>query len=259
MEKFKQAALVTGGGQGIGEAICKRLSKDGFAVAVTDINFDNAKKVASDIVQDGGKAIAIKLDVSDRDAVIGAVEITCENFGDFNVIVNNAAICPESDFATVTEEDFHKIYDINVGGVIWGMQAASNKMLELGHGGKIINATSQAGVDGYPGLAFYSSTKFAVRGLTQSYGRDLAPKGINVNAYAPGIVVTPMLEGLADRMAAGAGKDREWALKSFEPSIAQNKVTPAEEIASGVSFLASDDSNAMVGQTLIIDGGMVYN
>lgn len=259
MEKFKKAALVTGGGQGIGEAICKRLSNDGFAVAISDINYENAKKVANEIINAGGKAIAIELNVANRDEVTAAVETTYQAFGDFNVIVNNAAICPESDFATATEEDYQKIYNINVGGVIWGMQAASNKMKELGHGGAIINATSQAGVDGYPGLAFYSSTKFAVRGLTQSFGRDLAPHGINVNAYAPGIVVTPMLEGLADRMAAAANKDREWALKSFEPEIAQRKVTPAEHIASGVSFLAGEDSKAMVGQTLIIDGGMVYN
>ena len=258
MEKTK-AALVTGGGQGIGEAICKRLSKDGFAVAVSDIDFQHAKKVANDIISAGGEAIAIKLDVSDRKDMIDAVERTYKSFGDFNVMVNNAAICPESDFATVTEKDFKQIYDINVGGVIWGCQAASNKMKELGHGGAIINATSQAGVDGYPGLAFYSSTKFAVRGITQTLGRDLAPLGINVNAYAPGIVVTPMLEGLADRMAFEAGKNRQWALKSFEGGIAQHKVTPAEQIASGVSFLASEDSKAMVGQTLIIDGGMVYN
>ena len=258
MEKNK-AALVTGGGQGIGEAICKRLSKDGFAIGVSDINFENAQKVANDIIALGGKAIAIKLNVANRDEMIDAVEKTYQAFGDFNVMVNNAAICPESNFATVTEEDFKKIYDINVGGVIWGAQAASNKMIELGHGGAIISASSQAGVDGYPGLAFYSSTKFAVRGITQVLGRDLAPLGINVNAYAPGIVVTPMLEGLADRMGAEAGKDRAWAFETFEKGIAQRKVTPAEQIASGVSFLAGEDSKAMVGQTLIIDGGMVYN
>ena len=258
MEKLK-AALVTGGGQGIGEAICKRLSKDGFAVSVGDINYENAKKVANDIISLGGKALALELNVANRNQMIQAVEITSKVFGDFNVMVNNAAICPESDFATVTEEDFKKIYDINVGGVIWGCQAASNKMKELGHGGAIINATSQAGVDGYPGLAFYSSTKFAVRGITQTLGRDLAPFDINVNAYAPGIVITPMLEGLADRMALEAGKDRNWAFEAFEKGIAQQKVTPAEQIASGVSFLASEDSKAMVGQTLIIDGGMVYN
>ena len=258
MDKQK-GALVTGGGQGIGEAICKRLAKDGFAVAVSDINLDNATRVANDIIASGGKAFAIQVNVASRTDVTKAVEAAYAAFGDFNVMVNNAAICPESDFATVTEEDYKKIYDINVGGVIWGCQAASNKFKALGHGGAIINATSQAGVDGYPGLALYSSTKFAVRGITQTLGRDLAPFGINVNAYAPGIVVTPMLEGLADRMAAEAGEDRQWALKSFEGAIAQRKVTPAEQIASGVSFLASEDSKAMVGQTLIIDGGMVYN
>ena len=174
-------------------------------------------------------------------------------------MVNNAAICPDSKLETLTIEDYNKIYSVNVGGVLWGIQAASNKMKELRHGGSIINATSQAGVDGYPGLALYSSTKFAVRGLTQTTGRDLAPLGIRVNAYAPGIVITPMLEGLMENMAKKANKDREWALKQFECQIAQRKVTPVEEIAGGVSFLASNDSKAMVGQTLIIDGGMVYN
>ena len=259
MEKFSKAALVTGGGQGIGEAICKRLSKDGLAVAVSDINYDNAKKVADDIVASGGKAIAIKLDTSNRNDVIDAVEKTYNEFGDFNVMVNNAAVCPDSSLETLNEEDYNKIYNVNVAGVLWGIQAASNKMKELGHGGSIISATSQAGVDAYPGLALYSSTKFAVRGLTQSIGRDLAPLGIRVNAYAPGIVVTPMLEGLMKSMAENAGEDRAWALKQFEGQIAQKRVTPTEEIASGVSFLAGNDSAAMVGQTLIIDGGMVYN
>ena len=258
MSNFEKAALVTGGAQGIGEAICKRLSQDGFAVAVADLNIEKAKQVVADIMSKGGKAIALKVDVSKQADVFNAVEETYQAFGDFNVMVNNAGVAPSTPLESVTKADFDFIMDINVGGVVWGIQAASNKMRELGHGGRIISATSQAGVDGYKGLPLYCASKFAVRGLTQVTGKDLAPYGINVTAFAPGIVVTPMLEGLAQTMADEAGKDLAWGIEQFVPGIAQKRVSTPEEVAAGVSFLAGPDSAVMVGQTLIVDGGMVF-
>ncbi len=259
MEKYTKSALVTGGAKGIGEAICKRLSRDGFAVAVADLDLVNAKKVADEINNNGGKAIALKLDVSSRKEVTKAVEDTYKAFGDFNVMVNNAGVCLNTPVGEVDEKEYSLILDVNVGGVVWGIQAASNKFRELGHGGRIINATSQAGVDGYPGLPMYCASKFAVRGLTQVAGRDLAPLKINVNAFAPGIVRTPMLEGLAQKVADAAGKDLDWGVDQFVPGIAQGRVSTSEEVAAGVSFLAGPDSEVMIGQTLIIDGGMVFN
>lgn len=256
---IKKVALVTGAGQGIGAAIAKRLSNDGFKVAVSDLNLENAEKVAREINENGGEAIAIQLDVTSRDEVFAAVERTTKELGDFNVMVNNAGVAFPTPIDTLTQKDYDLTFNVNVTGVLWGIQAASLKMKELGHGGRIISATSQAGILGNPGLALYCASKFAVRGLTQTAARDLAKDGINVTAYAPGIVGTPMFLGVAHDLAEAAGQPDEWGINQFAVNVAQGRITEPEEIAAGVSFLAGPDSEVMVGQTLVIDGGMVFN
>lgn len=165
---MKKVALVTGAGQGIGKAIALRLVKDGFAVAIADYNDATAKAVASEINQAGGRAMAVKVDVSDRDQVFAAVEQARKTLGGFDVIVNNAGVAPSTPIESITPEIVDKVYNINVKGVIWGIQAAVEAFKKEGHGGKIINACSQAGHVGNPELAVYSSSKFAVRGLTQT-------------------------------------------------------------------------------------------
>jgi len=185
---MQKVALVTGSGQGIGKAIALRLVKDGFAVAIADYNVETARAVADEIIRNGGNAVAVKVDVSDREQVFAAVEKARTALGGFHVIVNNAGIAPSTPIESITPEIVDKVYNINVKGVIWGIQAAIDAFRKEGHGGKIINACSQAGHTGNPELAVYSSSKFAVRGLTQTAARDLAPLGITVNAYCPGIV-----------------------------------------------------------------------
>jgi meso-butanediol dehydrogenase/(S,S)-butanediol dehydrogenase/diacetyl reductase len=170
---MQKVALVTGSGQGIGKAIALRLVKDGFAVAIADYNDETARAVADEIIRNGGKAVAVKVDVSDREQVFAAVEKARTALGGFNVIVNNAGIAPSTPIESITPEIVDKVYNINVKGVIWGIQAAIDAFRKEGHGGKIINACSQAGHTGNPELAVYSSSKFAVRGLTQTAARDL--------------------------------------------------------------------------------------
>lgn len=138
----QKVAFVTGAGQGIGEAIAKRLSKDGFKVAVVDYNQETAQKVADDINNGGGEALALAVDVADRDAVFTAVRETTEKLGGFDVIVNNAGLGPQTPLESITPEIFHKVFDVNVGGTLWGIQAAIEAFDKLGHGGKIINASS---------------------------------------------------------------------------------------------------------------------
>ena len=258
-EKGRKVALVTGGGQGIGEAICKRLAKDGFAVSVADLNHETASKVAEDINKDGGKAMAIEVDVADRESVFAAVKRTAHELDGFDVIVNNAGVGPTTPIDTITPEQFDKVYRINVAGVLWGIQAAHEQFKKLGHGGKIINATSQAGIVGNPGLALYCGTKFAVRGITQVAARDLAEEGITANAYAPGIVNTPMMRSIAHDVAEQAGESDEWGMQSFAKNITLGRLSEPEEVAAAVSFLASKDSNYMTGQTLVVDGGMQFH
>lgn len=255
----KRVAFVTGGAQGIGKAICERLANDGLKIAVADFNLEAAKEVAEEIKNQGGEAIAVKVDVSDRDAVFAAVDTTVKELGGFDVIVNNAGLGPQTPLEDITYETYRKVYDVNVGGTYWGIQAAIKAFKELGHGGKIINASSQAGQVGNPGLAVYGGTKFAIRGITQTAAKDLAPLGITVNAYCPGIVKTPMMNGIAQQTADEAGKSFEWGMEQFAQNIALKRLSEPEDVAACVSYLASHDSDYMTCQALIIDGGMVFN
>ena len=139
----KKVALVTGASQGIGKAIVERLVKDGFAVALVALNEAKLQQVADEINNNGGEALPLVADVANREEVFAAVEKTVEHFGDLNVIVNNAGLGPTTPIDSITPEQFEKVYGVNVAGVLWGIQAAHKAFKELGHGGKIINATSQ--------------------------------------------------------------------------------------------------------------------
>lgn len=254
-----KVALVTGAGQGIGQAIAERLVKDGFKVALVGRHLDKVQKVADAIQARGGEAIAIQADVAKRDEVFAAVAAAKAKFGDFNVIVNNAGVAPTTPIMAVTEEDMNWTWGINVNGVVWGTQAAAEAFKELGHGGKIINATSQAGVQGNPNLTAYGSTKFAIRGITQTTAKELATFGITVNAFAPGIVKTPMMWDIAHEVGQNAGQDDDWGMAQFSEGIALGRLSEPEDVANVVSFLAAEDSNYVTGQTLIVDGGMVFH
>ncbi|PPJ75425.1 acetoin reductase, partial [Staphylococcus aureus] len=190
LSNSKKVAVVTGAAQGIGLKIAERLFEDGYSIALVDFNEEVAKESAEKLSKEGQEAVAFKADVSNRDQVFSVLNQVVEHFGDLNVLVNNAGLGPMTPIESVTPEQFNQVVGVNVGGVFWGIQAAIEQFDKLGHGGKIINATSQAGVEGNAGLSLYSSTKFAVRGLTQVAARDLAEKNITVNAFAPGIVET---------------------------------------------------------------------
>lgn len=259
MANKTKVALVTGAGQGIGAAIATRLANDGFAVAMADMNTETANKVDEKNNSNGGRALPIVVNVAERDNVFEAVRTTIQELGGLDVLVNNAGLGPTTPIDTITPEQFDKVYHVNVGGVLWGIQAATEAFKKLGHGGKIINATSQAGVVGNPNLALYSGTKFAVRGITQVAARDLADFGITVNAYAPGIVRTPMMMDIAHEVGQNAGKDDEWGMQQFAKDITLKRLSEPEDVAAAVSFLAGPDSNYVTGQTIIVDGGMQFH
>ncbi|WP_172187788.1 (S)-acetoin forming diacetyl reductase [Lentilactobacillus kribbianus] len=256
---MSKVALVTGAGQGIGSAIAKRLAHDGFAVALVDLTEENTKNTAAAIKAAGGTSISLAADVSDRQAVFAAVDQTVSQLGDLNVVVNNAGVAPTTPIDEVTPEQLEKVTMINTGGVVWGIQAAHAAMKQLGHGGKIINAASQAGEVGNPNLTVYGSTKFAIRGITQTTARELAVDDITVNAYAPGIVRTPMMMDIAHEVGKNAGKDDEWGMQTFAKDITLGRLSEPEDVANAVGFLASPDSDYITGQTITVDGGMVFH
>ncbi|PWG00305.1 (S)-acetoin forming diacetyl reductase [Levilactobacillus bambusae] len=255
----KKVAFITGAGQGIGQSIAERLSNDGFAVALVGRHKEKTDKVADKINQNGGQAISIAADVADRDEVFAAVNQTVDELGDLNVVVNNAGVAPTTPIDEVTPDQLQKVTMINTGGVVWGIQAAHAAMKKLGHGGKIINATSQAGEVGNPNLTVYGSTKFAIRGITQTTAKELAVDDITVNAYAPGIVITPMMEDIAHEVGKNAGKDDEWGMQTFAKDITLGRVSKPEDVSAVVSFLAGPDSDYVTGQTITVDGGMVFH
>ena len=259
MSNTKKVAVVTGAAQCIGFSIAQRLFNDGFNVAVVDYNYEGAQEAAAKLNKEGQEAAAYKADVSNRDEVFKVLGEVVNHFGDLNVLVNNAGLGPMTPIETVTPEQFNQVVGVNVGGVFWGIQAALEQFEKLGHGGKIINATSQAGVEGNAGLSLYSSTKFAVRGLTQVAARDLAEKGITVNAFAPGIVETPMMKGIAVKLAKENNQPEEWGWKQFSDQITLKRLSKPEDVANVVGFLASSDSDYITGQTIIVDGGMRFH
>lgn len=258
MKEIRKVALVTGGGQGIGRAIALRLAKDGFDIAVVDINKMKMEAVVKEVQTLGNNATGFVADVSNRDQVYAAVEHTERELGGFDVIVNNAGIAQVQPLDNVTPEEVETIFKVNVDSVIWGIQAAAKKFKERKQKGKIINASSIAGHNGFAMLSIYSATKFAIRGLTQAAAIEYASAGITVNAYCPGIVGTDMWVEIDERFSQVTGAKKGETYQKFVDGIALGRAQTPKDVSDFVSFLAGSDSDYMTGQAPIIDGGILY-
>lgn len=250
--------LVTGGGRGIGRGIALRLARDGHDIALVDVNAEGIESVAAEVREIGAKATTFVADVGDRDQVFAAVDHAHEALGGFDVIVNNAGIAQVAPIDDVRPADVAKIWSVNVDGVLWGIQAAAAKFQALGQPGKIINASSIAGHDGFALLGVYSATKFAVRALTQAAAKEYAAHGITVNAYCPGVVGTDMWVDIDKRFAELTGAAEGETYDKYVGGIALGRAQTPEDVAAFVSYLAGPDSDYMTGQAVLIDGGLVY-
>ncbi|MDM7489618.1 acetoin reductase [Rhodococcus sp. CSLK01-03] len=253
-----KVALVTGAGQGIGRAIALRLAADGADVALLDVDGGKLAAVEGEVRAAGSKAISVVADVTDREQIRAAVDRTEAELGGFDIIVNNAGIAQVNPIADVTPEEVSRIMAVNVEGVLWGIQVAAAKFRERGHGGKIVNASSIAGHEGFAMLGVYSATKFAVRALTQAAAKEYASEGITVNAYCPGVVGTDMWVTIDERFAALTGAPKGATFEKFVGGIALGRAQTPEDVAAYVSYLAGPDSDYMTGQSGLIDGGLVY-
>ena len=253
-----KVALITGGAQGIGRAIALRLAKDGADIAIVDLDEAKAKTVAQAVEELGRKATHFRADVSNRDEVYAAIDYAEKELGGFDIMVNNAGIANVQPLLEVTQEEVDRIMKINVQSVLWGIQAAAKKFKARKINGKIINASSIAGHEGFAMLGLYSATKFAVRALTQAAGKELASDGITVNAYCPGVVGTDMWTEIDKRFAELTGTEVGATYKKYVDGIALGRAETPEDVAAFVSFLAGPDSDYMTGQAPLIDGGMVY-
>lgn len=255
---MSRVAVVTGAARGIGRAVAQRLARDGCAVAVADLDAAAGEAVAAAIAASGGRAFAHPVDVADAESVRALVAATAERLGPLDVMVANAGIAHVGPLAEATAADLHSLFRVNVLGTLNSIQQAAVAMREREKGGRIVVASSITGRQGTPLLGLYGATKFAVVGLVQAAAKELAPAGITVNAYCPGVVDTPMNDGVSAGLDAQLGVAEGVAVREFAKTIALGRLAQPEEIAGLVAFLASDDARYMTGQSIAIDGGLVF-
>jgi NAD(P)-dependent dehydrogenase (short-subunit alcohol dehydrogenase family) len=245
-------AVVTGGGSGIGAAICVTLAQRGHQVVVTDVDDDAAQRVAQSIKG----AIAIPLDVTDPRRCTEAVREVVERFGRLDLFVANAGVSKDQRFLDVTPSDLARTIEVNTYGVFYCGQAAARAMIALGTPGVIVNTASMAAKQGrVPFLSDYIASKFAVLGLTQSMALELAPYGIRVNCVCPGYVATPMQERelIWESELRGVTPDEVTAFMIKDTPL--GRLETPEDVAKVVAFLASDDAAFITGEALSINGG----
>ncbi|MFC5734945.1 3-oxoacyl-[acyl-carrier-protein] reductase [Cytobacillus gottheilii] len=241
-----KAAIVTGASRGIGKEIALELARQGANVVV---NYAGSEQRANEVVDEikalGTEAFAIHCDVASSESVTDMVKAAIEKFGTIDILVNNAGITRDNLLMRMKEDEWDDVINTNLKGVFLCTKAVTRQMMKQ-RSGRIINISSIVGVSGNPGQANYVAAKAGVIGLTKTAAKELATRGITVNAVAPGFITTDMTDQLAEDV-------KEMMLKQ----IPLARFGEPSDIANVVTFLASEDSRYMTGQTLHIDGGMV--
>ena len=241
-----KVAVITGAGRGIGRAIALHFAESGAKVVINyRSSIAQVEELLSLIKNAGGEAIAVQADISKEDEAKKLLEEAVKNFGRLDVIVNNAGITKDNLLIRMTEADFDSVIDINLKGTFFCMKHAANIMLKQ-RSGKIINIASVVGLTGNAGQVNYAASKAGVIGMTKAAARELASRGITVNAVAPGFIDTDMTDILPDKVK-----------EATIASIPLKRFGIASEVAGAVGFLASEAANYITGQVLQVDGGMV--
>lgn len=247
MKLHDKIAIVTGGGQGIGEAISNQLAQEGATVAIADVNMQNANGAAEKIRSQNGKASPFKVDVSSLDSVEEICWQVRDQYGHIDILVNNAGWDKVEPFLDNDPQDWDKVIAINLRGVLNTCKTILPMMIEQG-GGKIVNIASDAGRVGSSGEAVYSATKGGIIAFSKTIAREMARHHINVNAVCPGPADTPLFQGVTQANPKIAG--------ALEKAIPFHRLAQPEDIAAAVAYFTSDGASYVTGQTLSVSGGL---
>ena len=247
-----RTALITGAARGIGLAYAKAYVAEGAKVAIADIAIERARQSAAAI---GDAAIAVEMDVTSQTSIDAAVAETVDRLGRIDILINNAALFTAAPLVEIERADYSRVFDINVSGTLFTMQAVARHMIARGGGGKIINMASQAGRRGEALVAVYCATKAAVISLTQSAGLDLIRHGINVNAIAPGVVDGEHWDGVDAFFARYEGKAPGQKKKEVGESVPFGRMGTAHDLVGMAIFLATAEADYIVSQCFNVDGG----
>jgi 3-oxoacyl-[acyl-carrier protein] reductase len=244
LELIGKVALVTGAAQGIGKAVALLFAQRGADIILSDINIEKAEETCKEITTIGRKAMAIRANVAVAEEVEKMVQTIVERFGQIHILVNNAGIARDKLLLRMTEEDWDLVLDINLKGTFNCTKAVIRYMSKQ-RNGKIVNIASVVGEMGNAGQANYSASKAGVIGFTKTIAREFASRGINVNAIAPGYIVTPMTEVLPEK-----------AKEDLKRMIPMERLGQPEDVAQAALFLVSEASNYITGQVINVNGGI---
>ena len=248
MELTGQVALVTGAGRadkGIGRAICLALAREGAKIAIADFVEESAASVAQEVIETGGEAISLKINVADPTDVDMMVKSVVDKFGKIDILVNNAGITRDNLLIKMSEQEWDSVLDTNLKGTFNCTKAVAKVMFRQ-RSGRIVNTASVMGIIGNPGQANYSASKAGIIGLTKTTAKELGSRGVNVNAVAPGFIQTVMTDEMAEQ-----------AKENIERQIPLQRPGTPEDVAAVVLFFCSNASSYITGQVLNVDGGMV--
>jgi D-sorbitol dehydrogenase (acceptor) len=247
-----KTALITGAARGIGLACAQAYVREGAQVALADIDIARARDAAAEI---GPAATAVELDVTCQDSIDAAVAATVDALGRIDILMNNAAVFTAAPIVEITRAEYRRVFDINVAGTLFTLQAVARHMIARGGGGRIINMASQAGRRGEPLVAVYCATKAAVISLTQSAALNLVGHGINVNAIAPGVVDGEHWDGVDAFFAKYENKPLGQKKREVGAAVPYGRMGRAEDLTGMAVFLASDEADYIVAQCYNVDGG----
>ena len=247
-----KVVFITGAARGIGKSFAEAFAKEGAKVVIADINIEGATITAQEI---GSNALAVKMDVTKQDSIDQSVNTAVDQLGGIDILINNAAIFTAAPITEIQREDYQQVFDINVSGTLFTLQAVAKKMIERGKGGKIINMASQAGRRGESLVAVYCATKAAVISLTQSAGLNLIKHKINVNAISPGVVDGEHWDGVDAFFAKYEEKPLGQKKKEVGEGVPYGRMGLPSDLVGIAMFLASEESNYVVAQTYNVDGG----